>query len=98
MADKKAKSDADLKKSGIDKLTKMGKTTSEAHIMSAVRQGKITKQEAAAIDPKNFKILLAPAVSSKTVNLKTGKTTIGTMQNSRGLGGAGGGMFGIKNR
>ena len=77
------KTTAALKKSGIEKLTKIGKTTSEAHIMSAVRQGKITKQEAAAIDPKNFKSLLAPAVSSKTVTLR---------------GGGMGGMFGIKNR
>ena len=62
---------ASLKKSGTDKLTKIGKTTSEAHISFALRQGKITKQEAAAIDPKNFKILLKPEiVSSKTVSLK----------------------------
>ena len=96
MAAKKAQSDTNLKKSGIDKLTKVGKTTSEAHIISAVRQGQITKQEAAAIDPKNFRSLLAPAVSSKTINLKTGKTTIGTMKISRG--GGLGGMFNTKNR
>jgi hypothetical protein len=78
------KTTASLKKSGVEKLTKIGKTTSEAHILSALRQGKITKQEAAAIDPKKFKILLAPATSSKTITLR---------------GGAGaGGMFGTKNR
>lgn len=63
---------AALKKSGIAKLEKIGKTTSEAHIMSAVRQGKITKYEAAAIDPKNFKSLLSPAVSSKTITIRGG--------------------------
>ena len=99
MANKKIRSDADLKKSGIDKLTKIGKTTSEAHIMSAVRQGQITKYEAAAIDPKNFKSLLAPAVSSKTINLKTSKTTTGAIKNSRGSSGGGiAGAFGIKNK
>jgi hypothetical protein len=81
----KEKTTAALKKSGIAKLAKIGKTTSEAHILSAVRQGKITKYEAAAIDPKNFKSMLGTAVSSKTITL-------------RGLGGAGGGMFGVKNR
>ena len=77
---------ASLKKSGIDKLTALGKTTSEANIMSAVRQGKITKYEAAAIDPKNFKSLLSPAVSSKTVSLKP---PIGGGSGGR-LGGGGG--------
>lgn len=93
MAAKKAQSDAELKKSGIEKLTKVGKTTSEAHIISAVRQGQITKYEAAAIDPKNFKILLTPSLSSKTIDLKTGKTTIGTMKTSRGGAGSGGGFL-----
>ena len=66
-----------LKKSALKKLEKVGKTNSEAHISSALRQGQITKKEAAALDPKNFKILLAPAVSSRTINLKTGKVTRG---------------------
>ena len=61
-----------LKKSAVEKLTKLGKTTSEAHISFALRQGKITKQEAAALDPKNFKILLNPKItSSKTITLKS---------------------------
>ena len=78
-------STASLKKSGINQLTALGKTTSEAHIMSAVRQGKITKYEAAAIDPKNFKSLLAPAVSSKTITLKPprGGGSGGTMGGGR---------------
>ena len=66
-----------LKKSALKKLEKVGKTNSEAHIISAVRQGQITKHEAAALDPKNFQSMLAPAVSSKTINLKTGKVTRG---------------------
>ena len=77
---------ASLKKSGVDKLTKIGKTTSEAHISFALRQGKITKQEAAAIDPKNFKILLKPEiVSSKTISLKPprGGGSGGTMGGGR---------------
>ena len=70
-----------MKKSGIAKLTALGKTTSEAHISFALRQGKITKQEAAAIDPKNFKILLKPeVVSSKTISLKSPR-------GGRGMGG-----------
>ena len=68
---KKIDPTAALKKSGIDKLTKLNKTTSEAHILSAVRQGKITAKEAAAIDPKKFGILVNPKiVSSKTIKLK----------------------------
>ena len=59
-----------LKKSGIAKLTKLNKTTSEAHILSAVRQGKITAKEAAAINPDKFGILVNPKiVSSKTIKL-----------------------------
>ncbi len=68
---KKTNPTAALKKSGIEKLTKLNKTTSEAHILSAVRQGKITAKEAAAIDPKKFSILVNPKiVSSKTIKLK----------------------------
>ena len=60
-----------LKKSGLAKLTKLNKTTSEAHILSAVRQGKITAKEAAAINPDKFGILVNPKiVSSKTIKLK----------------------------
>jgi hypothetical protein len=66
-----------LKKSALKKLEKVGKTKSEAHLSSALRQGQITKQEAAALDPKNFKILLEPPISSRTINLKTGKVTRG---------------------
>ena len=59
-----------LKKSGLAKLTKLNKTTSEAHILSAVRQGKITAKEAAAINPDKFGILVNPkVVSSKTIKL-----------------------------
>ena len=75
---------ASLKKSGVDKLTKIGKTTSEAHISFALRQGKITKQEAAAIDPKNFKILLKPAVTRTIeIDLNAPKRPRG----GRGMGG-----------
>ena len=68
-----------LKKSGLEKLAKINRTKIESDISFALRHGKITKQEAAAIDPKNFKILLD---NSKTktiaiVNPKTGKVTRG---------------------
>ena len=60
-----------LKKSGLAKLAKINKTTSEAHILFAVRQGKITAKEAAAINPEKFGILVNPKiVSSKTIKLK----------------------------
>ena len=60
-----------LKKSGLAKLSKLNKTTSEAHILSAVRQGKLTAKEAAAINPEKFGILVNPKiVSSKTIKLK----------------------------
>lgn len=63
-----------LKVSGLEKLNKINRTASESDISYALRQGKITKQEAAAIDPKNFKILLNPEiVSSKTIILKKTK-------------------------
>ena len=59
-----------LKKSGLAKLAKLNKTTSEAHILSAVKQGKITVKEAAAINPDKFGILVNPKiVSSKTIKL-----------------------------
>ena len=87
MAKKPQPTTASLKKSAAAKLSALGKTTSEAHISFALRQGKITKQEAAALDPKNFKILLKPEiVSSKTIRLKPPR------------GGGGGGIFGTKNR
>jgi len=66
-----------LKVSGLKKLNKINRTTSESDISYALRQGKITKQEAAAIDPKKFGILLDNS-KTKTVaviNLKTGKAT-----------------------
>jgi hypothetical protein len=60
-----------LKKSGLAKLNKLNKTTSEAHILSAVKQGKLTAKEAAAINPEKFAILVNPKiVSSKTIKLK----------------------------
>ena len=60
-----------LKKSGLAKLAKINKTTSEAHILFAIRQGKITAKEAAAINPEKFSILVNPKiVSSKTIKLK----------------------------
>ena len=68
-----------LKKSGLEKLAKINRTKIESDISFALRHGKITKQEAAAIDPKNFKILLDNA-KTKTiaiVNPKTGKVTRG---------------------
>ena len=79
-------STASIKKSGIAKLTALGKTTSEAHISAALRHGKITKQEAAAIDPKNFKILLNPKVTrSVEISLKPprGGGSGGTMGGGR---------------
>jgi hypothetical protein len=87
------KTTAALKKSGIDKLTKIGKTTSEAHISYAVRHGKITKYEAAAIDPKNFKTLLDNSKSKviATMDSKTGKVT-----KVNGGGGMGTGRGGLK--
>lgn len=54
-----------LKKSGLAKLAKINKPADTAHIDYAVRHGKITPQEAAAIDPKNFDYLLDK--SSKTI-------------------------------
>lgn len=73
----KAVKSTPLKVSGLEKLNKINRTTSESDISYALRQGKITKQEAAAIDPKKFGILLD---NSKTktiavINLKTGKVT-----------------------
>jgi hypothetical protein len=55
------------------------KTPSESDISYALRHGKITKEEAAALDPKKFKILLDNSKTKTvfTVNLKTGKTTKG---------------------
>lgn len=91
MANKKNNTNSNdaLKKSGIDKLTKIGKTTSEAHISYALRHGKITKQEAAAIDPKKFGILLEPAKTTRTITLN-----LNTKKGGGGIGGA----FGVKNK
>lgn len=89
-------SKAALKKSGTAKLAKVGKTTSEAHLLSALRQGQITKSEAAAIDPKKFKVLLSSdVVSSKTIDLTTGKVT---RSRNIGRGGGAGGLMGSKIR
>jgi ribosomal protein L25 (general stress protein Ctc) len=79
----KKETTASLKKSGAEKLRKIGKTTDVAHISYGVRHGKITVQEAAALDPKNFKHLLDNSKTTKTItiNIKTGKA---------GRGGAGG--------
>lgn len=65
-----------LKETGLAKLAKAGRTTSEGDIGYALRHGKITQQEAAAIDPKKFPL----PVKSKTYatfDLKTGKVTKG---------------------
>ena len=67
-----------LKKSGIEKLNKINRTTKESDVLYALRQGKITQKEAAAIDPKKFPL----PDKSKTkvianINLKTGKVTRG---------------------
>jgi len=64
-----------LKKSGIEKLSKIGRSTKESDIIYALKFGKITKQEAAAIDPKNFKILLDTSKTKTigTLDPKTGK-------------------------
>jgi hypothetical protein len=79
---------ASVKKSGIDKLTSIGRTTKESDISFALRHGKITKQEAAAIDPKNFKILLKPqVVRSIEIDLKPSR---GGMRGGGSIGGSGG--------
>ena len=83
-----------LKKSGVEKLKKINRTTSTSDISFALRHGKITKQEAAAIDPKNFKILLDNS-KTKTVaviDTKTGKTTKGGGLRAGGKLGGGGAM------
>ena len=58
---------------------KNSKIPSESDISYALRHGKITREEAAALDPKKFKILLDNSKTKTifTVNLKTGKTTKG---------------------
>ena len=79
---------ASVKKSGIDKLTSIGRTTKESDISFALRHGKITKQEAAAIDPKNFKILLKPqVVRTIEINLNPSR---GGMRGGGTLGGGAG--------
>jgi len=55
---------------------KNSKIPSESDISYALRHGKITKEEAAALNPKKFKVLLDDSKTKTvfTVNLKTGKT------------------------
>ena len=65
-----------LKKSGLEKLAKINRTTNESDILYAIRHGKITSKEAAAIDPKKFP-LPEKARTIATINLKTGKVTRG---------------------
>jgi len=65
-----------LKKSGLEKLTKINRTTNESDISYALRHGKITAKEAAAIDPKKFP-LAEKGKTIFTVDLKTGKTQRG---------------------
>ena len=65
-----------LKKSGLEKLAKINRTTNESDISYALRHGKITAKEAAAIDPKLFP--LADKTKTKVIaiiDLKTGKVT-----------------------
>lgn len=65
-----------LKKSGLEKLAKINRTTNESDISYALRQGKISQKEAAAIDPKKFP--LPDKTKTKviaTIDLKTNKIT-----------------------
>jgi len=82
-----------LKKTAIDKLTKIGRTNTPSDISFALRHGKITAKEAAALDPKNFKILTEkPKITSSiTVDLKTGKGSTTRGGGATGIGGLGGG-------
>jgi hypothetical protein len=66
---------SDAKKSGVDKLSKLGKTTSESDILYALRHGKITQQEATAINPDKFPDTSNAPKSVYTVDLKKGKIT-----------------------
>ena len=67
-----------LKKSGIEKLNKINRTTKESDILYALRHGKITQKEAAAIDPKKFPLVdKSKTTVIGTINLKTGKVTRG---------------------
>ena len=96
------KTTASLKKTGTEKLTKLGKTTSEAHISFALRHGKITKEEAAAIDPKNFKILLDDSKSKTVAIIDLNKGTVkkpkSTPRGAGPRGGVGSGPFGPRVR
>ena len=65
-----------LKKSGLEKLAKINRTTNESDVLYALRQGKITQKEAAAINPKKFP--LPDKTKTKVIaniNPKTGKVT-----------------------
>ena len=65
-----------LKKSGLEKLAKINRTTKESDILYAIRHGKITSKEAAAIDPKKFP-LPEKGKTIATIDLKTLKVTRG---------------------
>jgi len=67
-----------LKKIGIEKLKKINRTTSESDIMYALRQGKITQKEAAAINPAKFPLPDKTKTSViGTIDSITGKITRG---------------------
>jgi hypothetical protein len=67
-----------LKKSGIEKLNKINRTTKESDILYALRHGKITQKEAAAIDPKKFPLPDKSKIKViGTIDLNTGKVTRG---------------------
>jgi len=67
-----------LKKSGLAKLAKINRTTNESDVLYALRQGKISQKEAAAINPQKFPLPDKTKTSViATVNPKTGKVTRG---------------------
>ncbi len=98
MAAKKPETPASLKKIATNKLTKIGRTNTPSDISFALRHGKITAKEAAALDPKNFKILTEkPKISSSiTIDLKTGKGS--STKGSLGNLGTGSGLRGNVNK
>ena len=98
MAAKKPVTPASLKKTATSKLTKIGRTNTPTDISFALRHGKITAKEAAALDPKNFKILTEkPKISSSiTIDLKTGKGS--NIKGPLGNLGTGGGLRGNVNK
>ena len=67
-----------LKKSGLAKLAKINRTTNESDVLYALRQGKISQKEAAAINPQKFPLPDKTRTSViATINPKTGKVTRG---------------------